>query len=84
MKLEYTITPKLYREYAYKVRYKNLLILGSVIFLIEYFLGIYIMDFLTILVSIIGFLIIFSLPLICVKIHFHVNKVYFKIILSLN
>ena len=78
MKLEYTITPKLYREYAYKVRYKNLLILGSVIFLIEYFLGIYIMDFLTILLSIIGFLIIFSLPLIETKLHFLINKTYLE------
>ena len=53
MKLEYTITPNLYREYAYKVRYKYLLILGSILSLIEFILGIYNRDFLTIGLSII-------------------------------
>ena len=36
------------------------------------------MDFLTILVSIIGFLIIFSLPLIETKLHFLINKTYLE------
>lgn len=78
MKLEYTITPDLYREYAYKVRYKYLFIIGSILSLIEFILGIYIRDFLTILLSIIGFLIIFSLPLIETKLHFLINKTYLE------
>lgn len=78
MKLEYTITPNLYREYAYKVRYKYLFIIGSILSLIEFILGIYNRDFLTILLSIIGFLIIFSLPLIETKLHFLINKTYLE------
>ena len=78
MKLEYTITPKLYREYAYKVRYKNLLILGSILSLIEFILGIYNRDFLTIGLSIINIFIFFSLPLINVKLYFLINKTYLE------
>ena len=78
MKLEYTITPKLYREYTYKVRYKYLLILGSVLSLIEFILGIYNRDFLTIGLSIINILIFFSLPLINVKLYFLINKTYLE------
>ena len=78
MKLEYTITPKLYMEYAYKVRYKYLLILGSVLSLIEFILGIYNRDFLTIGLSIINILIFFSLPLINVKLYFLINKTYLE------
>ena len=78
MKLEYTITPNLYREYAYKVRYKNLLILGSILSLIEFILGIYNRDFLTIVLSIINILIFFSLPLINVKLYFLINKTYLE------
>lgn len=78
MKLEYTITPSLYREYAYKVRYKYLLILGSILSLIEFILGIYNRDFLTIVLSIINILIFFSLPLIYVKLYFLINKTYLE------
>ena len=78
MKLEYTITPDLYREYAYKVRYKYLLILGSILSLIEFILGIYNRDFLTILLSIINILIFFSLPIIFVKLYFLINKTYLE------
>lgn len=76
MKLEYTITPDLYREYAYKVRYKYLLILGSILSLIEFILGIYNRDFLTILLSIINILIFFSLPIIFVKLYFLIKNHY--------
>lgn len=78
MKLEYTITPNLFKEYAYQLRYKWLLIVGSIASLVNFILGIVLGDFLIIFLSIILILHILSIPLIYVKIHFHVNKVYFK------
>lgn len=78
MELEYTITKELFKEYAYQVRYKWLLIVGSIASLANFILGIIIGDFLIIFLSIILILLILSIPLICVKIHFYVNKVYFK------
>ncbi len=78
MELEYTITQNLFKEYAYKVRYKLLLIIGSIASLVNFILGIIIGDFLIIFLSIIFILLILTIPLIYVKIHFHVNKVYFK------
>lgn len=78
MELEYTITPNLFKEYAYQLRYKWLLIVGSIASLVNFILGIVLGDFLIIFLSIILILHILSIPLIYVKIHFHVNKVYFK------
>lgn len=78
MELEYTITPNLFKEYAYQLRYKWLLIIGSIASLVNFILGIVLGDFLIIFLSIILILLILSIPLICVKIHFHVNKAYFK------
>lgn len=78
MELEYTITKELFKEYAYQIRYKWLLIVGSIVSLANFILGIIIGDFLIIFLSIILILLILSIPLIYVKIHFHVNKVYFK------
>ena len=78
MELEYTITKELFKEYAYQIRYKWLFIVGSIASLVNFLLGIIIGDFLIIFLSIILILLILSIPLICVKIHFLVNKVYFK------
>ena len=78
MELEYTITKELFKEYAYQIRYKWLLIVGSIASLANFILGIIIGDFLIIFLSLILILLILSIPLIYVKIHFHVNKVYFK------
>lgn len=78
MELEYTITKELFKEYAYQIRYKWLLIVGSIASLVNFILGIIIGDFLIIFLSIILILLILSIPLIYVKIHFYVNKVYFK------
>lgn len=78
MELEYTITKELFKEYAYQIRYKWLLIVGSIASLANFILGIITGDFLIIFLSLILILLILSIPLICVKIHFHVNKVYFK------
>ncbi len=78
MELEYTITKELFKEYAYQIRYKWLLIVGSIASLANFILGIITGDFLIIFLSLILILLILSIPLIYVKIHFHVNKVYFK------
>ena len=78
MELEYTITKELFKEYAYQIRYKWLFIVGSIASLVNFLLGIIIGDFLIIFLSLILILLILSIPLIYVKIHFHVNKVYFK------
>ena len=78
MELEYTVTPNLFKEYAYQIRYKWFLIVGSIASLANFILGIIIGDFLIIFLSIILILLILSIPLIYVKIHFYVNRVYFK------
>ena len=78
MELEYTITPNLFKEYAYQLRYKWLLIVGSMFSLAYFILGIIIGDFLMIFLSVILILIVLSTPIICVKVHFRINNTYFK------
>ena len=78
MELEYTITPNLFKEYAYQLRYKWLLIIGSIFSLAYFILGIIIGDFLMIFLSVILILIVLSTPIICVKVHFRINNTYFK------
>ena len=78
MELEYTITKELFKEYAYQVRYKSILIGGSIFSLSEVVLGIIIKDWLIILLSIIVFILVLSIPLIYVKGHFLVNNAYLE------
>lgn len=78
MELEYTVTPNLFKEYAYQIRYKWLLIVGSIVSLANFILGIIIGDFLIIFLSLILILLILSIPIIYVNGHFLVNKAYFK------
>lgn len=78
MELEYTITKELFKEYAYQVRYKSILIGESIFSLSEIVLGIILKDWLIILLSIIVFILVLSIPIIYVNGHFLVNKAYFK------
>ena len=78
MELEYTITKELFKEYAYQVRYKSILIGGSIFSLSEIVLGIILEYWLIILLSIIVFILVVSIPLIYVKGHFLVNKAYLE------
>lgn len=78
MELEYTITKELFKEYAYQVRYKSILIGESIFSLSEIVLGIILKDWLIMLLSIIVFILVLSIPIICVNGHFLVNKAYFK------
>lgn len=78
MELEYTITKELFKEYAYQVRYKSILIGESIFSLSEIVLGIILKDWLIIFLSIIVFILVLSIPIIYVNGHFLVNKAYFK------
>ena len=78
MELEYTITPDLFKEYAYQLRYKWLLIIGSIFSLAYFILGIILEDWLMIFLSVIIILIVLSTPIIYVKVHFRINNTYFK------
>lgn len=78
MELEYTITKELFKEYAYQIRYKSILIGGSIFSLSEIVLGIILKDWLIILLSILVFILVLSIPIIYVNGHFLVNKAYFK------
>lgn len=78
MELEYTITKELFKEYAYQIRYKSILIGGSIFSLSEIVLGIILKDWLIILLSIIVFILVLSIPIIYVNGHFLVNKAYLE------
>ena len=78
MELQYTITKELFKEYAYQIRYKSILIGGSIFSLSEIVLGIILKDWLIILLSIIVFILVLSIPIIYVNGHFLVNKAYLE------
>lgn len=78
MELEYTITKELFKDYAYQIRYKSILIGGSIFSLSEIVLGIILKDWLIILLSIIVFILVLSIPIIYVNGHFLVNKAYLE------
>ena len=78
MELQYTITKELFKEYAYQIRYKRILIGGSIFSLSERVLGIILKDWLIILLSIIVFILVLSIPIIYVNGHFLVNKAYLE------
>lgn len=78
MELQYTITKELFKEYAYQIRYKSILIEGSIFSLSEIVLGIILKDWLIILLSIIVFILVLSIPIIYVNGHFLVNKAYLE------
>ena len=78
MELQYTITKELFKEYAYQIRYKSILIGGSIFSLSEIVLGIILKDWLIILLSIIVFILVLSIPIIYVNGHFLVKKAYLE------
>ena len=78
MELQYTITKELFKENAYQIRYKSILIGGSIFSLSEIVLGIILKDWLIILLSIIVFILVLSIPIIYVNGHFLVNKAYLE------
>lgn len=78
MELEYTITKELFKEYTYQIRYKSILIGGSIFSLSEIVLEIILKDWLIILLSIIVFILVLSIPIIYVNGHFLVNKAYLE------
>ena len=78
MELQYTITKELFKEYAYQIRYKSILIGGSIFSLSEIVLVIILKDWLIILLSIIVFILVLSIPIIYVNGHFLVNKAYLE------